>query len=124
MLGLLEVAMIGFVLAGEEIGGGSAFGIGGLCEASEGIGINLAVADDFFGYVGFVVEGGRGRRDVGGGCSGSGVNGGVGAGVDIDVDALDGGFRDGVGVVAEVILDAVFICVFADLVGRDGASIL
>src|SRR6266478_253651 len=128
MLGLLEVAMIGFVLAGEEIGGGSAFGIGGLCEASEGIGINLAVADDFFGDVGFVVEGGRGRRDVGGGCSGSGVNGGGGAGVDIDVDALDGGFRDGVGVVAEVILDAVFIRILiltlADLVGPDGASIL
>src|SRR5437899_9282226 len=122
MLGLLEVAMIGFVLAGEEIGGGSAFGIGGLCEAGEGIGINLAVADDFFGYIGFVVERGRGRRDVGGGRSGSGVNWGGAAGV--DVDALDGGFRDGVGVVAEVILDAVFICVFADLVGRDGASIL
>src|SRR6266404_4452096 len=122
MLGLLEVAMIGFVLAGEEVGGGSAFGIGGLCEAGEGIGINLAVADDFFGYVGFVVEGGRGRRDVGGGCSGSGVNGGGGAGVDV----VDGGFWDGVGVVAEVILDAVAIRILtlADLVGLDGVSIL
>src|SRR6266481_8653957 len=124
MLGLLEVAMIGFVLAGEEIGGGSAFGIGGLCEASEGIGINLAVADNFFGYVGFVVEGGRGRRDVGSGCFGSGVNGGGGAGVDV----VDGGFWDGVGVFAEVILNAVVIRIriltLADLVGLDGASIL
>src|ERR1700674_4272141 len=50
VLGLREVAMIGFVLTGEEVGGGSAFGIGGFGEAGEGIGINLAVADDFFGY--------------------------------------------------------------------------
>ena len=38
------------------------------------------------------------------------------------LDALDRGFRDGVGVFAEVILDAVFG--FADLVGPDNASIL
>ncbi len=38
------------------------------------------------------------------------------------LDALDGGFRDGVGVFAEVVLDAVFV--LADLVGPDGASIL
>src|ERR1700687_6160115 len=97
-LGLREVAAIGFVLAGEEVGGGAEFGIGGLCEAGECIGIHLAVADDFFGYVGFVVERGRGRGDVGGigigGCSGNGVNGGDAAGL----DALDGGLRDGVGV--------------------------
>ena len=114
--------MIGLVLAGEEVGGGGAFGIGGLREAGECIGINLAVADDFFGYVGFVVERGRGRGDVEriGRYSGgfSGVNGGGAAGI----DALDGGFRDGVGVVAEVILYAIFV--FADLVGPDGASIL
>src|SRR6267378_991361 len=122
MLGLREVAMIGFVLASEEVCSSSAFGIGGLCEAGEGIGINLAVADHFVGDVGFVVEGGRGRSDVGGGCSGRGANGGRGAGVNIDV--VDGGFWDGVGVVVEVILDAILICIFADLVGLDGASIL
>jgi|SRR5580704_13316284 hypothetical protein len=119
-LGQREVAMIGFVLAGKEVGGGGTFGIGGLCEAGQGVGINLAVADDLFGDVGFVVEGGRGRSDVGSGSSGGGVNGGGGAGVDV----VDGGFWDGVGVFAEVILDAVFICILADLVGRDGASIL
>ena len=63
-------------------------------------------------------------RIVGGGCSGSGVNGGGAAGVDV----VDGGFWDGVGVVAEVILNAVVIRILiltlADLVGRDGASIL
>jgi hypothetical protein len=48
------------------------------------------------------------------------VNGGGGAGVDV----VNGGFWDGVGVFAEIILDAVFICILADLVGRDGASIL
>ena len=40
------------------------------------------------------------------------------------VYVVDGGFWDGVGVFAEFILDTIFICVFADLVGRDGASIL
>src|ERR1019366_9867469 len=125
-LGLREVAVIGFVLAGEEICGGSEFGIGGLSEAGECIGIHLAVADDFFGYVGFVVERGRGRGDVGsiggysGGRSGSGVNGRGAAGI----DALNGGFRDSVGVFAEFILDAVLVFVFADVVGPDGASIL
>ena len=119
-LGLREVAVIGFVLAGEEVGGGNEFGIGGLRDAGEGVGIDLALADDFFGDVGFVVERGRGRRDVGNvaGFSGSGANRGGAAGV----DALDGRFRDGVGVFAEVILDAVFG--LADLVGPDGASIL
>ena len=119
-LGLRKVAVIGFVLAGQEVCGGGEFGIGGLREAGERIGIDFAVADDFFGYVGFVVERGRGRGNVGdiGGRSRTGANGGDAAGVDV----VDGGFRDGVGVVAEVILDAVFI--FADLVGPDGASIL
>src|SRR6202158_6263843 len=123
-LGLREVAAIGFVLAGEEVGGGAEFGIGGLCEAGECIGIHLAVADDFFGYVGFVVERGRGRGDVGsiggysGGRYGRGAEGGGAAGL----DAFDGVFRDGVGVFAEVVLDAVLG--LADLVGPDGASIL
>ena len=123
-LGLREVATIGFVLAGEEVCGGGEFGIGRLCQAGECIGIHLAVADDFFCYIGFVAERGRGRVDVGridrssGGCSRTRVNGGGAAGI----DALDGGFRDGVGVFAEVILDAVFG--LADLDGPDGASIL
>ena len=48
--------MIGFVLAGEEVGGGSEFGIGCLSQARECIGIDFAVANHFLGYVGFVVE--------------------------------------------------------------------
>ena len=120
-LGLREVAVIGLVLAGEKVRGGREFGIGGLCDAGEGIGIDLTVVDDFFGHIGFVVERGRGRSDIGdlGGSSGT-VNG-RGA---TSVDALDGRFGDGVGVVAEVVLDAIFVLAFADLVGPDGASIL
>ena len=38
------------------------------------------------------------------------------------LNALDGGFRDGVGVFAKVVFDAVLT--FADLIGPDGASIL
>ena len=38
------------------------------------------------------------------------------------VDVVDGSFRDGVSVLAQVVFDAV--CTFADLVGPDGASIL
>ena len=94
-LGQREVAMIGFVLAGKEVGGGGTFGIGGLCEAGQGIGINLAVADDLFGEVGFVVEGGRGRSDVGSGCSGGGVNGGGGAGVGVTAGGGGGGGATG-----------------------------
>jgi hypothetical protein len=37
-------------------------------------------------------------------------------------DALNRGLRDGIGVVAKIVFDAVFA--FADLVGPDGASIL
>jgi hypothetical protein len=74
--------VIGFVLAGEEVGGGGKFGIGGLREAGEGVRINLAVADEFFSDVGFVVERGRGRIDVGNAAGGSGVNRGHAAGID------------------------------------------
>jgi hypothetical protein len=74
------------MLAGEEVGGGGKFGIGGLRDAGEGVGINLAVADEFFGDVGFVVERGRGRVDVGDTPRGSGVNRGRAAGI----DAFDG----------------------------------
>jgi hypothetical protein len=38
------------------------------------------------------------------------------------LNALDRGFRDGIGIFAEVVFDAVFT--LADLVGPDGASIL
>ena len=50
--------------------------------------------------------------------AGAAVNRGGAAGI----DALDGGFRDGVGVFTKVVFDAVFF--LADLVGPDGASIL
>ena len=115
--------MIGFVLAGEEICGSSEFGIGGFGQAGEGVAIHLAVADYFSGDVGFMVERGCGRGDVGSidiSCGGSraAVTGGNAA----SVDTLDRGFRDGVGIVAEVVFDAIFA--FADLVGPDGASIL
>ena len=89
-LGLREVAMIGFVLAGEEICGSSEFGIGGFRQAREGISIHLAVADYFSGDVGFVVERGCGRGDVGSidtsaGRSRTAVSGSNAA----SVDALD-----------------------------------
>ena len=43
-------------------------------------------------------------------------------GRDAGIDALDRGFRDGVGVFPEVVFDPVFV--LADMVGPDGASIL
>ena len=64
-LGLREVAVVGFVLAGQKVGGGSKFGVAGLCDVGEGVGVNLAIADEFFGDIGFAVERGRGRVDVG-----------------------------------------------------------
>src|ERR1019366_8754090 len=123
-LGLRKVAVIGFVLAGEEVGGSREFGIGCLSQAREGIAIDFAVANDFFGSVGFVVEGRHGWsdvRDIGrcsGGCPRTRVHGSDAS----RLYALDRGFRDGVGVFAEVILDAVFV--LAHLVGPDNASIL
>ena len=124
--GLREVAVIGLVLPGKEVGGGCELGIGGSGQGDQSIGIDLAVADDFLGYVGFVVERRRGRSDVGGtgldgcsrGCSGAGVDGGDTTGIDV----VDGRFRDGVSVLAQVVFHVV--CTFADLVGPDSASIL
>ncbi len=112
--------MIGFVLAGEEVGSGREFGIGGLRDVGEGIGIDLPVADDLFGHVRLVAERGRGWGNVGdiGIDGGSGVNRGDATGLDV----VDGRFRDGVGVFPEIVLDAVLG--FANLVGPDGASIL
>src|ERR1039457_7535984 len=121
-LGLRKVAVIGFVLAGEEVGGGSEFWIGCLSQARECIAIDFAVANDFFGYVGFVVEGRHGWSDVRdiGRCYGRWPRTGVHGGDASRLYALDRGFRDGVSVFAEVILDAVFV--LADLVGPDNPS--
>jgi len=124
---LREVAVIGFVLAGKEVGGGSEFGTGCLGGAGERVGIDLAVVNDFFGNRGLMDEGRRGWGDVGGigRCSAgrccrrsAPANGGSAT----RLYALNGRFRDGVGIFAEVVFDVVVI--LANLVGPNGASIL
>jgi hypothetical protein len=115
------------MFAGEKISSSSNFGSGPLPDAGESVAIDLAVADDFFGDIGFVVEGRRGWRYVGrirrctGGrlsCRPAAVNRRNASGL----YALDRRFRNSIRILAQIVFDAVFT--FANLIGPDGPPIL
>ena len=133
--GCREVAPIGFMLAGKKVGGSRDFRIRRLRQDGERIGIDFAGANHFYSYVGFVIERGGGRGDVRSdvptnirsirtGKAGTGRPGAA------RINVIDGRFRNGVGILANLILDMVFIFIFivififADLIRPNGAPIL
>src|SRR5208337_5173314 len=118
-LSLRKIAVIGLVLAGKKISGDRNLGIGGSRQAGECIAVNLAVADHLFGNVGFMVERGRGRRDIRSTDRPGTVVNRTGAS---SVDMVDRRFRNGVSILANVILDPVLI--LANRVRPDRPSIL
>jgi len=87
-------------------------------DTGERLAIYLAVMNDLFPNIGFMVE--RWRRDIRYGYRARAVCRSAAPRFNV----VDSRLRDGVGVVAEFVFDAVGIRVFANRIGPDGASIL
>jgi len=121
--GFGKIAVIELMLSGDEISSGRGFNVSRFFEGVERIGIDLAIPDYFAdegGVILQIADGGErwqiarifvrgrasGRRRHGASC----------------LDSVDRGFRNRVGVVADIVLDAS--AVFSDVIGPDGATIL
>ena len=116
---LIDIAVLEFKFAGNEVSGGAQLGVAFALEFRKSVGVNFAILNNGLGQVAFVrktVNRDENRKIAGLG-SARWRRGGHAAGFDMVYRTLG----NGIAVVADVVF--VVSAIFADVVGYDGTAV-